>query len=229
MGSFVPANSAVLGIADRIFTRIGASDNLSTGQSTFMVEMSETANILKNATASSLVILDEIGRGTSTYDGMSLAWAVSEYLDRLGARTFFATHYHELADLARRNKGIKNYHMAVEESGHDVVFIREVRRGATGRSYGIHVAKLAGIPEEVISNARLVLGAIDRKAKTVGLSSDSGAMKQTSIFDSPKQDRTENALETEIISQIKEINLSSTTPLEALNILNRIKERIIKS
>jgi DNA mismatch repair protein MutS len=229
MGSYVPSKSASLGIADRIFTRIGASDNLSTGQSTFMVEMSETADILKNATESSLVILDEIGRGTSTYDGMSLAWAVSEYLDRLGARTFFATHYHELADLARRNKGIKNYHMAVEESGHDVVFIREVRRGATGRSYGIHVAKLAGIPEEVIANARLVLGSIDRKARTVGLSSGSGMMTQTSIFDPPKPDYTEIALETDIINQIKEINLSSTTPLEALNILNRIKEHINNS
>lgn len=229
MGSFVPAKSASIGIADRIFTRIGASDNLSTGQSTFMVEMSETADILKNATESSLVILDEIGRGTSTYDGMSLAWAVSEYLDRLGTRTFFATHYHELADLARKNKGIKNYHMAVEESGHDVVFVREIRRGATGRSYGIHVAKLAGIPEEVIANARLVLGSIDRKAKTVGTSSGSGAMTQTSIFDSPKPDDTENVLKSDIISRIREIDLSCTTPLEALNILNHIKERINKS
>jgi DNA mismatch repair protein MutS len=229
MGSYVPAKSALIGIADRIFTRIGASDNLSTGQSTFMVEMSETADILKNATESSLVILDEIGRGTSTYDGMSLAWAVSEYLDRLGTRTFFATHYHELADLARKNRGIKNYHMAVEESGHDVVFVREVRRGATGRSYGIHVAKLAGIPEEVIANARLVLGSIDRKAKTVGTSSGSGAMTQTSIFDSPKPDHTEDVLESEIISRIRGIDLSCTTPLEALNILNHIKERINKS
>ncbi len=229
IGSFVPAKYASLGITDRIFTRIGASDNLSTGQSTFMVEMSETADILKNATQSSLVILDEIGRGTSTYDGMSLAWAVSEYLDRLGAKTFFATHYHELADLARKNKGIKNYHMAVEESGHDVVFIREVRRGSTGRSYGIHVAKLAGIPEEVIANARLVLGSIDRKAKTVGLSSGSGTMTQTSIFDSSKPDTEEPSLETEIINRIREIDLSSTTPLEALNILNRIKERISKT
>jgi DNA mismatch repair protein MutS len=175
------------------------------------------------------VILDEIGRGTSTYDGMSLAWAVSEYLDRLGTRTFFATHYHELADLARKNRGIKNYHMAVEESGHDVVFVREVRRGATGRSYGIHVAKLAGIPEEVIANARLVLGSIDRKAKTVGTSSGSGAMTQTSIFDSPKPDHTEDVLESEIISRIRGIDLSCTTPLEALNILNHIKERINKS
>jgi DNA mismatch repair protein MutS len=228
MGSFVPAKSALLGIADRIFTRIGASDNLSTGQSTFMVEMSETADILKNATVSSLIILDEIGRGTSTYDGMSLAWAVSEYLDRLGARIFFATHYHELADLARRSKGIKNYHMAVEESGHDVVFIRALRRGATGRSYGIHVAKLAGIPEEVIANARLVLGSIDRKAKTVDLSSGPSALTQTSIFDSPKPDYAENTLESDIISQIKEIDLSCTTPLEALNILNGIKDRLNK-
>jgi DNA mismatch repair protein MutS len=228
MGSYVPAKSALLGIADRIFTRIGASDNLSTGQSTFMVEMSETADILKNATVSSLVILDEIGRGTSTYDGMSLAWAISEYLDRLGARTFFATHYHELADLARRFKGIKNFHMAVEESGHDVVFIRALRRGSTGRSYGIHVAKLAGIPEEVIANARLVLGSIDRKAKTVGLSSGSGTMTQSSIFDSPKPVSYENTLGADIISQIKEIDLSCTTPLEALNILNSIKERIRK-
>jgi len=229
MGSFVPAKSATIGIADRIFTRIGASDNLSTGQSTFMVEMSETADILKNATGSSLVILDEIGRGTSTYDGMSLAWAVSEYLDRLGTRTFFATHYHELADLARKNKGIKNYHMAVEESGHDVVFVREVRRGATGRSYGIHVAKLAGIPEEVIADARAVLGSIDKKARTVGISSGSGAMTQTSIFDQPEPDNTENILVSDIIKQITAIDLSCTTPLEALNFLNQIKERINKS
>src|SRR5207248_113352 len=147
---FVPADAAHVGLVDRIFTRVGAQDDLSAGQSTFMVEMSETANILNNATDRSLVILDEIGRGTSTYDGLSIAWAVCEYLQRLGAKTLFATHYHHLNDLAERLPGIKNYRAAVKEDGHDVIWLRKIVPGGTDRSYGIQVARLAGLPEEVL-------------------------------------------------------------------------------
>jgi len=218
MGSFVPARQARIGVADRIFTRIGALDNLTAGQSTFMMEMSETADILHNATAASVIILDEIGRGTSTYDGMSLAWAVAECLDERRARTFFATHYHELADLARRHKGVKNFHMAVDDSDRGVVFLREVRRGAIGKSYGIHVAKLAGIPEDVIHNARQVLASIDRKARTVGTRTE--APFQVSLFEN------ETPLEHPVIRTISEIDLTRITPLEALNLLSDLKERI---
>ncbi len=224
MGSFVPARRARLGIVDRIFTRVGALDNLSAGQSTFLVEMSETAEILNNATESSLVILDEIGRGTSTYDGMSLAWAVAEYLDRKRIRTFFATHYHELADLARRHQGIKNFHMAVEESGHEVIFLREVRRGAIGRSYGIYVARLAGVPEEVVENAKVILGSIGRKAKSVPAIQREVPV-QGNLFpvtnSGPVQDGHADALK-----EIREADLERMTPIEALNLLHKIREKI---
>ncbi|MEN6476233.1 MAG: DNA mismatch repair protein MutS [Syntrophaceae bacterium] len=222
MGSFVPAAQARIGVADRIFTRIGALDNLSAGQSTFMMEMSETADILHNATASSVIVLDEIGRGTSTYDGMSLAWAVAECLDERRARTFFATHYHELADLARRRKGVKNFHMAVDDSDREVVFLREVRRGAIGKSYGIHVAKLAGIPEEVIHTARQVLASVDRKARTVGTKTE--APLQTSLFedDAPTTEHP-------VIRTLSELDLTRMTPLEALNLLSELKEKIKKN
>jgi DNA mismatch repair protein MutS len=221
MGSFVPADHAVLGVVDRIFTRVGALDNLSAGQSTFLVEMSETAEILGNATQASLVVLDEIGRGTSTYDGMSLAWAVAEYLDKKRARTLFATHYHELSDLARRHQGIKNLHMAVEESGHDVIFLREVRRGAIGRSYGIYVARLAGIPEEVVDNARVILGNIGKKGRAVPVIHSSQDPVQGNLFqDAPAAD---HAL---IVEKIRGIDLERITPLEALNLLHELRKNI---
>ncbi|TFH48183.1 MAG: DNA mismatch repair protein MutS, partial [Methanothrix sp.] len=219
MGSFVPAGQATMGFVDRIFTRVGALDNLSAGQSTFLVEMSETAEILNNATPSSLVILDEIGRGTSTYDGMALAWAVAEYLDQRNIRTFFATHYHELADLARRHKGIKNFHMAVEESGHDVAFLREVKRGAIGRSYGIYVARLAGIPDEVVENARVVLANIGKKAKQVPAIYHE-ALVQGSLFEDNHS---------EILKEIIETDLESLSPIDALNLLYAFKKRILKT
>jgi DNA mismatch repair protein MutS len=219
-GSFVPADRALVGIVDRIFTRIGALDNLSAGQSTFLVEMSETAEILNNATEGSLVVLDEIGRGTSTYDGMSLAWAVAEYLDGKRARTLFATHYHELSDLARRHQGIKNLHMAVEESGHEVIFLREVRRGAIGRSYGIYVAKLAGIPEEVVDNARAVLGTIGKKGKAVPVIRREAPMQDSMFSEAPKAEHAE------IIDEIRKIDLERITPLEALNLLHKIRNKI---
>ncbi len=223
MGSFVPARQAEIGVVDRIFTRIGALDNLSAGQSTFLVEMSETADILNNATSLSLVILDEIGRGTSTYDGMSLAWAVAEYLDQKRVRTFFATHYHELADLARRHKGIKNYHMAIEESGHEVIFLRELKRGAIGKSYGIHVAKLAGVPEDVVTNARFVLENIGRKGKSVPKSQADVAV-QASLFDAPAAKADDG-----LADEIRALDLEQLKPIEALNILYALKEKVSDS
>ncbi|HON37771.1 MAG: DNA mismatch repair protein MutS [Pseudomonadota bacterium] len=226
MGSFVPAAKAELGIVDRIFTRVGALDNLSAGQSTFLVEMSETAEILNNATENSLVILDEIGRGTSTYDGMSLAWAVAEYLDKRRVRTLFATHYHELADLARRHQGIKNLHMAVEESGHEVVFLRQVKRGAIGRSYGIYVARLAGVPDEVVDNARIILNTLGRKARSVPAVRQDAPV-QESLFVSDRQEADADGYR-EIIRRIDELDLARTTPLEALNLLYDFKEKIHK-
>ncbi|MGC9324888.1 MAG: DNA mismatch repair protein MutS [Desulfomonilia bacterium] len=218
MGSFVPARDADIGMVDRIFTRIGALDNLSAGQSTFLVEMSETAEILNNATHQSLVILDEIGRGTSTYDGMSLAWAVAEYLDEHGIRTFFATHYHELADLARRHRGIKNFHMAVEETGSDVVFLRELKRGAIGRSYGIYVARLAGIPDEVVENARILLAGIGKKVRSVPLVHTPAPVQQ-SLFDD---------VQGEVIEDLMNIDLERIRPIEAINLLQSLKDRLSK-
>ena len=226
MGSFVPAGRAELGIVDRIFTRVGALDNLSAGQSTFLVEMSETAEILHSATESSLVILDEIGRGTSTYDGMSLAWAVAEYLDKRRVRTLFATHYHELADLARRHQGIKNLHMAVEESGRDVVFLRQVKRGAIGRSYGIYVARLAGIPDEVVENARVILNTLGRKARSVPAVRQDAPVQESLFI--PGGQSTDADEHREIIRRIGELDLARTTPIDALNLLYDFKEKIHK-
>ncbi len=164
MGSFVPARAATIGLADRIFARVGASDELSRGQSTFMVEMTETARILNTATARSLVILDEIGRGTSTYDGISLAWAVAEHLhDHVGCRTLFATHYHELTDLEKSLSGVKNFNVAVREWQDEVVFLHKIVAGAADKSYGIHVARLAGVPREVIERGKEILAQLEEE------------------------------------------------------------------
>src|SRR5512133_989051 len=160
MGSFVPAARARIGIVDSIFTRLGAADSLARGQSTFMVEMTEVANILSHATRRSLIILDEVGRGTSTFDGLSIAWAVAEYLHdapRLGTRTLFATHYHELTELAVTKEGVRNYNSAVREWGERIIFLRKIMEGGTNRSYGIQVARLAGVPAEVIARAKEIL------------------------------------------------------------------------
>ena len=166
-GSFVPAESAQIGIVDKIFTRIGAADDLSRGQSTFMVEMVETANILRHATSRSLVILDEVGRGTSTFDGLSIAWSVAEYLhDEPRCRTQFATHYHELTELAQTRRGVRNFNVAVREYGDDVIFLRQIVPGAADRSYGIHVARLAGIPQPVLERATTILELLEKSAET---------------------------------------------------------------
>ncbi len=181
IGSFVPAESAKIGVVDKIFTRVGASDDLSMGQSTFMVEMMEVANILKEATSNSLVILDEIGRGTSTYDGLSIAWAVAEFIankEKCGAKTLFATHYHELTELENKLEGIKNYSIAVKEKGEDIIFLRKIVRGGTDESYGIHVAKLAGVPKDVTSKANEILRSLERKNILTGKKQENQNKKQ---------------------------------------------------
>ncbi len=225
IGSFVPADSAKIGIADRIFTRVGASDDLASGQSTFMVEMTEVANILRNATANSLLILDEIGRGTSTFDGLAIAWAVIEYISNpkvLGAKTLFATHYHELTELEGSLAGVKNYCIAVKEKGDDIVFLRKIIRGGADKSYGIQVAKLAGVPDAVISRAKELveeLSEADISLKPKALPVELGMEEeQISLFDTVKDD--------DIISEIRDMDLGNMTPLDALNTIYRLQNKI---
>ncbi|MEK7773999.1 MAG: DNA mismatch repair protein MutS, partial [Deltaproteobacteria bacterium] len=223
IGSFVPASRAVIGIVDRIFTRVGASDDLAGGQSTFMVEMSETANILNNATGRSLIILDEIGRGTSTFDGLSIAWAVAEYIhdnDALKARTVFATHYHELTDLPLTKERAKNYNMAVKEREDKIIFLRKVVPGGSNRSYGIQVARLAGIPAAVIERAREIL-----KNLETGELNDAG---MPSI--AAKKERSSGAVRSSLTAEadpvregLKRIDVNSLTPIDALTALDKLK------
>ena len=221
VGSFVPASEAHIGLTDRIFTRVGASDNLAGGQSTFMVEMVETANILQNATSHSLILLDEIGRGTSTYDGLSIAWAIAEYIHdctRLGARTLFATHYHEMTQLEQQRGGIKNYRVAVQECGAEVVFLRRIVAGKADRSYGIHVAKLAGLPPDVIHRAQAVLSQLEHpESARSGLTQEPSSLTSDSL-----------PLPHPIIEEVKQIDLFSMTPLDALNRLAEL-QRLVKS
>lgn len=224
VGSFVPATSASIGIVDKIFTRVGASDDLSMGQSTFMVEMMEVANILKEATNNSLIILDEIGRGTSTYDGLSIAWAVATYIadkEKCGAKTLFATHYHELTELENQVEGIKNYSVAVKEKGEDIIFLRKIVQGGTDESYGIHVAKLAGVPTPVVKKANEILKSLERK---------NAITKKTE--DKAKTNNTDGQLSmynyklAELAHEIDKINLNELTPIEALNTLVKLKESV---
>jgi DNA mismatch repair protein MutS len=231
MGSFVPAAGAKIGVVDRIFTRIGAADSLSKGQSTFMVEMTEVANILKNATARSLIILDEVGRGTSTFDGLSIAWAVAEYIHdmkNLGARTLFATHYHQLTEMALTKEGVKNYNIAVKEWGDKIIFLRKMVEGGTNRSYGIQVAKIAGLPDEVIARAHEILenlekGELDEIGMPRMARSKKGLPKhqaQLSLFMDDDQ---------AVIRDIKSINILNVTPLEAMNLISKWKEKLTTS
>jgi DNA mismatch repair protein MutS len=221
IGSFVPATSASIGAVDRLFTRVGASDNLVGGQSTFMVEMSETSAILHNATARSLVLLDEIGRGTSTYDGVAIAWAVTEHLhDRIGCKTMFATHYHELMQLPERLQHARNYNVAVRESGDTVVFLHRLEPGGTDRSYGIHVAQLAGLPGQVVVRAREILVALEGEHRMVPgpPPSASGDPGQLGLFaDGPAPDP--------MVEELKSLDVNTLTPLEALNRLADFKRR----
>lgn len=222
-GSFVPAESAKIGVVDKIFTRVGASDDLSMGQSTFMVEMMEVATILKEATPNSLVILDEIGRGTSTYDGLSIAWAVAEFIadkEKCGAKTLFATHYHELTELEDKLEGIKNYSIAVKEKGEDIIFLRKIIRGGTDESYGIHVAKLAGVPKMVTEKANEILRSLERKNILTGKKEKSDKKQVEGQFD------MYNYKLAEIAHEVDKINLNELTPIDALNTLVRIKEKM---
>ena len=238
LGSFVPAKSANIGIVDRIFTRVGASDDLASGQSTFMVEMNEVANILRNATSKSLLVLDEIGRGTSTFDGLSIAWAVIEHISNkriLGAKTLFATHYHELTELEGKMNNVNNYCIAVKEKGDDIVFLRKIVQGGADRSYGIQVAKLAGVPDMVIDRAKEIAEqlsdnditekvqsiAVDTKGverKKTKASYDDIAMGQMSLFDTVKDE--------DIIQELKEIDISNLTPMEAMNTLYKLQNKL---
>lgn len=234
MGSFVPVKEAELGVVDRIFTRIGAMDFLSVGQSTFMVEMLETANILNNATSRSLILLDEVGRGTSTFDGLSLAWAIAEYLhdkQDFQAKTLFATHYHELTELALTMPRIKNYHVTVKEWKDDIIFLRKIEAGPSDQSYGIHVAKLAGIPRQVIDRAKEVLFNLEKKELDESgipkIAYRSVKKRDESQFLLFQEDREREQLEA-ITEKIRNLDLNSLTPLEALNLLNEWKLMIMR-
>jgi DNA mismatch repair protein MutS len=223
MGSFVPASKARLGIVDRVFTRIGASDNLARGRSTFMVEMTETAAILNTASAKSLILLDEVGRGTATYDGLAIAWAAIEYLDtRIRAKTLFATHYFELTELAEQLAGVKNYHVAVKETGSGIAFLRKVQPGAADRSYGIEVAKLAGLPEDVVRRAREVLAEHESAeaqvtAQLSGADAPTPRAAQLTIF---------TPLSQPVLERLRELDLNRLTPLDALNLLAELKQQV---
>jgi DNA mismatch repair protein MutS len=215
-GSFVPAESATIGVVDRVFTRIGAQEDLAAGQSTFMVEMTETANILHNATARSLIILDEIGRGTSTYDGLSIAWAVAEFIHNrpgLGAKTLFATHYHELVDLANTLPRVKNLNVAVAEKGDEVVFLHKIVQGGADRSYGIHVARLAGLPRSVINRAQEVLADLESRASEKSRGPHGRAMLQLSLL--PRR--------FSVADEVSRLEVDSMSPLEAINKLYELK------
>jgi DNA mismatch repair protein MutS len=224
MGSFIPARKASISIVDRIFTRVGALDNLSQGQSTFMVEMQETANILNNAGEHSLIIMDEIGRGTSTYDGLSIAWAVVEYLHDLhktGVKTLFATHYHELTDLAQQKPRVKNYNIAVREWNDEIIFLRKLVEGATNRSYGIQVARLAGIPANVINRSKKILYRIETKEQDLADAlSDREAGKK-----GPQQMDLFGRKDHFFVEKLSKLDISNMTPLEALNTLNELRDK----
>ncbi len=219
-GSFVPASDARIGIVDRVFTRVGAFDDLSRGQSTFMVEMTELANILNSATKRSLILLDEVGRGTSTFDGLAIAWAVSEYLydhSKIGARSLFATHYHQLTELAESLEGVKNYAMAVKEQGSDVIFLRKVVPGKANKSYGIQVAKIAGVPRDVVSRAEQVLSSIEQE-NVLEVKAGKKVHKQSLLL-SPEKEST-------VEEELKKINVSKMTPMEAYVKLNELKRKL---
>lgn len=236
IGSFVPAETANIGIVDRIFTRVGASDDLASGQSTFMVEMTEVANILRNATSKSLLILDEIGRGTSTFDGLSIAWAVVEHISNgklLGAKTLFATHYHELTELEGKIDSVNNYCIAVKEKGDDIVFLRKIVKGGADKSYGIQVAKLAGVPESVIARAKEIVSELSEadittRVRDISVQSadtkkkmkkyDEVDLAQMSLFDTVKDD--------DVLKELEELDVAHLTPMDALNTIHRLQNKL---
>ena len=237
IGSFVPARSANIGIVDRIFTRVGASDDLASGQSTFMVEMNEVANILRNATSNSLLVLDEIGRGTSTFDGLSIAWAVIEHISNrklLGAKTLFATHYHELTELEGKMSNVNNYCIAVKEKGDDIVFLRKIVKGGADKSYGIQVAKLAGVPDMVIDRAKEIVeqlsdNDITEKVQSISVAADTPVKKKKQHYDEvdlSQMSLFDTVTDEDVLEELKNIDISVMTPLDALNTLYRLQNKL---
>ena len=230
IGSFVPADKAVIGIVDRIFTRVGASDDLASGQSTFMVEMTEVANILRNATAKSLLILDEIGRGTSTFDGLAIAWAVIEHISNTklcGAKTLFATHYHELTELEGKLSGVTNYCIAVKEKGDDIVFLRKIVKGGADKSYGIQVAKLAGVPDSVINRAKELVEELSDADITAAVKDLASPKKKPKVeMDMAQMSLFDTVQDNDIIEELKGIDIGNLTPMEALNTLYNLQNKI---
>ena len=237
IGSFVPADSARIGLVDRIFTRVGASDDLASGQSTFMVEMTEVANILRNATKNSLLILDEIGRGTSTFDGLSIAWAVVEHISNtklLGAKTLFATHYHELTELEGKLTGVNNYCIAVKEKGDDIVFLRKIIKGGADKSYGIQVAKLAGVPDSVIERAKELAEELTNADITVRVQESTGDGQKTKKtkqkhydpVDLDQMSLFDTVSDSDVLKELQEIDISNLTPLDALNTIYRLQNKL---
>ena len=237
VGCFVPAKSANIGIVDRIFTRVGASDDLASGQSTFMVEMNEVANILRNATSNSLLILDEIGRGTSTFDGLSIAWAVIEHISNrklLGAKTLFATHYHELTELEGKMNNVNNYCIAVKERGDDIVFLRKIIKGGADKSYGIQVAKLAGVPDMVIDRAREIVEQLTDNDIIEKIQSIAVEVKDVKTKKQPKIDEIEisqmslfdTVKDEDILKELMEVEVNTLAPIDALNVLYRLQNKL---
>jgi DNA mismatch repair protein MutS len=241
LGCFVPADSAKIGVVDRIFTRVGAFDDLTHGQSTFMVEMLELANILNSATPRSLILLDEIGRGTSTFDGLSIAWAVTEFIHGstgIGAKTIFATHYHQLTELEETLPGVKNFHIAVKEEKDDIIFLRKVQPGGTSRSYGIQVAMLAGLPKDVVKRAKRVLESIELDNRilmeyTTPHEKETGTSKPIVteprkitqlVFDPEGKEETDEKSK-ELLEELDKIDVDKLNPLQALNKLYELKKK----
>ena len=223
IGSFVPANEARIGVVDKVFTRVGASDDLASGQSTFMLEMNEVSYILKNATRRSLIIYDEVGRGTSTFDGMSIARAIVEYTNsrKIGAKTLFATHYHELTTLEDEFDGIVNYNIAAKKRGDSITFLRKIVRGSTDDSYGIEVAKLAGLPNEVIKRAKEILASVEASAKTLCLSEKIETVKEDDGLIS-----MDDCINEQIINELKAADLNTLSPFECMSFLFDLKKRL---
>jgi len=226
VGSYVPAEAARLPVCDRIFTRVGASDNLARGQSTFMVEMTETAAIVHGATDESLILLDEIGRGTSTYDGVSIAWAVTEHIhERIGAKTIFATHYHELTQLGDHLEGIKNLNVSIREAGDEIVFLRRLEEGGADRSYGIQVARLAGIPGDVIARAKELLAELEGSHSGGGEGLGRHGTHRPASEPPPDQLPLFGPAEHPVVRELRELEVEGITPLEALNLLAELRSR----
>ena len=237
IGSFVPAKSADIGLVDRIFTRVGASDDLASGQSTFMVEMNEVANILRNATSKSLLVLDEIGRGTSTFDGLAIAWAVIEHISNkklLGAKTLFATHYHELTELEDKMNNVNNYCIAVKECGDDIVFLRKIIKGGADKSYGIQVAKLAGVPDMVIGRAKEIVeqltnNDITNKVQSIAVVQDASRGKKPTHYDDvdlAQMSLFDTVTDEDVLKELMEVEVTTLTPLDALNTLYRLQNKL---